>query len=452
MRLNLSDVAQRVGGRLIGRDAIVSAISIDSRETSPGSLFCAIRGATVDGHDFVKDAANAGAVAAMLTREIESPVPCIVVESVETALAKLAKSIRSDFDGAVIGITGSVGKTSTKELLAMALGGRAVALKSEHNLNTEYGVPMTWMQLEDYHRYAVIEMGMRGLGQIRDLCTMCSPHVGIITAIGTAHIGELGSAERIFEAKAEMFESLPPEGTAIAASSADIASLKAKAKCTLLTFGEREQDHARLESVKVDVLANRTSAKIRVLGNSVHVEIPAIGKHQALNAAAALLACWVLGLDVEACASRLRSAELPKDRLTSLTHAGATILVDVYNSSPESCREALAVLRTAPATGKRIAILGDMKELGKFSSDFHESVGKEAAKAADVVVAIGEFAREVIDGAKSVSPGIEVMSFEKASEAVGVLRSLCPGDVVLVKGSRALRLEDILKEAEIVFA
>lgn len=452
MRLTLEEIAERVGGRLVGGDAIVNAISIDSRETTPGSLFCAIRGTKVDGHDFVNAAAEAGATAAMVTREIDSSVPCVVVESIEKALAELTKSVRAQFEGPVIGITGSVGKTATKELLAAALGGNDTVLKSERNLNTEYGVPMTWMQLQSRHRYAVIEMGMRGLGQIKQLCEMCSPRIGIITAIGTAHVGELGSKERIFEAKSELFESLPSDGIAIAPSSADIAKLEKKTRAPLLTFGEDERDHAKLESAHVDIASNRTTARINVFGEVVEVVIPALGKHQGLNAAAALLACRALELGLEECARRLESATLPKDRLTSFTHQGATILVDVYNSSPESCREAIALLKSAEATGKKIAILGDMKELGAFSSELHESVGKVAAKAADLVVGIGEFASDVIRGAMSAETNVETMSLEKPSEAVGVLKSLRPGDIVLIKGSRALQLEDVLKEAEIICA
>lgn len=449
MRLKLRDIQSKVGGTLVGEDVFVDSICIDSRKATPGSLFCAIEGSHLDGHDFVAAAANAGVSAAMVTRQVKHDLPQLVVSSIDSALADLAKSIRATFDGTVIGITGSVGKTSTKEMLASALGSELEVLKTQGNLNTEYGVPKTWMELVPTHRFAVIEMGMRGLGQIRDLCTMSQPQVGMITALGSAHVGELGSLEMIKQAKSELFESLPSGGFAVAPFSADLEYLRSKAVCKVMTFGKEVGADSQVVRCHVDVDSNETSAVLSVRGIEISVRIPAIGLHQAINAAAAMLVCSELGVDLVDAADRLQSARLPNDRLRSVHYRGATILVDVYNSSPESCREALAVLRATKATGNRIAILGDMKELGSLSVELHQGVGREAASIVDKLVAVGDYSHEVVAGAKQVNANIDASAFESSDVIVEAIRSLRAGDVALVKGSRALKLEETLREAEV---
>jgi UDP-N-acetylmuramoyl-tripeptide--D-alanyl-D-alanine ligase len=449
MRLSLRDIQSRVGGTLAGEDVQVDSICIDSRQATSGSLFCAIKGSHVDGHDFVAAAANAGASAAMVTRRVEHEIPQLIVGSIEFALAELAKSIRKSFDGIVIGVTGSVGKTSTKEMLAGALGSRFEVLKTEGNLNTEYGVPKTWMELTPTHRFAVIEMGMRGVGQIRELCKMSQPRVGVITAIGSAHVGELGSLEMIKQAKSELFESLPSDGLAIAPFSADLKYLRSKAACRLLTFGKESGADSRVVSCLVNIERNTTNAVLSVHGREISIAIPAIGAHQATNAAAAMLVCSELEVDLGEAADRLQTTRLPYDRLRRVPYRGATILVDVYNSSPESCREALAVLDTTRDAAKRIAILGDMKELGNLSVEFHQAIGREAAKVVDKLVAVGEFSREMVAGARQVNANIDAGAFESNDIIVQTIRGLRVGDVLLIKGSRALKLEETLREAEV---
>ncbi len=452
MRLKLSEIASRVGGNLFGEDREISSLSIDSRATTESSLFCAVVGARADGHDFIEDAMRSGSVAALVTRKIATTAPLVIVDSVESALELLAKSIRREFLGAPFGITGSVGKTSTKELLATALGDEGSVLKSKGNLNTEYGVPMTWMDLQPAHEFAVIEMGARGIGHIRHLCEMSQPSIGIITSIGTAHIGELGSRAGILQAKAELFESLPENGAAIAPHGTVAEELSGYAKCEMFTFGLQPGADVSVTSVEFNVLNNTTIAGMSVFGEFVKLEIPALGRHQAANAAAAVAACQAAGVDLKKAVSRMAAAEVPRDRLRSVPYNKAIVLVDVYNSSPESCMEALHVLTCSPATGKRIAVLGDMKELGAFSHQLHSEVGLAAASSCDKVVAIGDFAEAVVAGAKEADASFDARAYSSIDAAVAVLKSAEPGDVILIKGSRTLQLEDALAEADVVVA
>jgi len=445
MQFKLSDIAKITGGRWFGKDSVVHGISVDSRQVKKGDLFVAVVGNNADGHDFINDAFNRGATGALVSKEIAGNFPRIRVRSVVCALAKIAGVIRDSFRGKVIGITGSVGKTTTKELLAVALGDSKTVLKSEGNLNTEYGLPITWMKLDKNHRHVVLEMAMRGEGQIAHLCSFSRPHIGVITSIGTAHIGELGSRDAILKAKAELLESLPNDGVAVLPMGDDFVALSRYSKCGVRSFGEDVRADVRVLFSRTCFKDNTTEVEIHIENKRITGRIPGLGRHQAINASAVIAVCMALGIEPQAALNRMQNAELPSDRLRAIECYGATLLVDIYNSSPESCKEALKILLDARGFSRKIAILGDMLELGAFSEGAHREMGRLLSSSdVDVLVTVGELAPWILDEAKRNGYKGKGMSVSSSKEAASFLENLQPGDLVLIKGSRRLQLEKAL--------
>lgn len=445
MQLKLSEIAKITGGKWFGPDRLAHGISVDSRQVKKGDLFVAVVGNNADGHDFIHDAFQRGAVGALVSKEMGKEFPHVRVSSVVHALAEITRMIRDSFHGKVVAITGSVGKTTTKELLAAALGDATTVLKSEGNLNTEYGLPITWMKLEQSHRYAVLEMAMRGKGQIAHLCSFSRPHIGVITSIGTAHIGELGSREEIIKAKAELLESIPKEGLAVLPMGEDFEALSRYANCEVLSFGEQPNADVRVLSSSINLENNTTEIEIEIKNQRFSGRIPGLGRHQANNASAVLAVCIALGIDPQVALKRMQNAELPSDRLRAVECHGATLLVDVYNSSPESCKEALKILSDAKGFFRKIAILGDMLELGAFAENAHREIGKLVSSSdVDVLVTVGELAPWILEEAKAHGYHGIGMSVPSSSEVALILENLTPGDLVLIKGSRRLQLEKAL--------
>ncbi|MEW5883435.1 MAG: UDP-N-acetylmuramoyl-tripeptide--D-alanyl-D-alanine ligase [Armatimonadota bacterium] len=431
----------------------VSGLAVDSREVKPGDLFCAVRGANVDGHDYAEAAMSAGAAGCLVTRDV-GVQPAYIVPDVAEAMASIASAIRDDFKGTVIGITGSAGKTSTKEYLSAALAPFGKVLKSEGNQNTEFGLPMTWMRLDDEHRFVVLEMAMRGLGQIRHLCSFSRPHHGIITSIGTAHIGELGgSPENILRAKLELFESLPEDGVrAYPAEGAFAERLAEAAGASGVSFGEGEEAYARFLIGTMRPPENRTEVLFLVGGQEFAASLPGLGRGMMRNACAALALVSRLGVSVEEAVRGMERATLPPDRLTYVSHQTYGVLVDVYNSSPESCMESLRTLAEVPAD-RRIAVLGEMKELGEESEAAHRRVGAAVAELPIAWLAVvGREAHWIRE--EALARGFEgrVDAFTHAEDAARVFRSMGPGDVALIKGSRAVHMERALEEAGVAYA
>lgn len=448
MQMKLSEIAKIVGGELKGEDGVVNGLSVDSRTVKKGDLFAAVAGKQVDGHEFIETAINKGAVGAMITKDIHNGYSSIKVNSIEDSFAKIANKIRKSFTGPVIGVTGSVGKTTVKELLSAMLGGDDVVLKTPSNMNTEYGVPIAWMMLEKNHKYAVIEMAMRGEGQIAHLCSFSKPTHGIITAIGSAHIGELGSKEAIIRAKSELTQSIPSHGAIVLPYSGDLPILKSYANCKVITFGEHESCDVQVLEHEILFHHNMTRGGWRINGNDLSAQIPGLGGQQVFNVAGCLGVCLGLGFDAENALRNLSRVKLPPDRLRSIAFQKGTILIDVYNSSPESCIKALEVLNEFPVQGKRIAILGDMLELGDFEEKEHTKIGRYVAELnLDVLVGVGEKSRWIVEEAKKRAFLGETSLCETAEEAAQWLLNLQEGDVLLIKGSRALQLENALMKA-----
>ncbi|MBL8069078.1 MAG: UDP-N-acetylmuramoyl-tripeptide--D-alanyl-D-alanine ligase [Armatimonadetes bacterium] len=446
--MRCSEFARRCGGAWSGPgDPEITGFATDSRDAGLGSLFIAIKGDRVDGHAFVAAAASQGAVACLVERDCG--IPQITVDDVESALAAFGRSLRAEFHGPVVGITGSNGKTTVKEFTAAALHPLGTVLKTIGNKNTQYTSPLLWAGLTPDTKAVVVEMGMRGFGQIRHLAGISLPTVGVVTVIGTAHIEKVGSREGIFRAKSELLEALPADGVAIVWREDDFfPDLAAVPKCRTLSFGASHEADCQVVGYRSDQWGKCT-VRLAFKGHEAEVDLPTFGRHQALNAAAAALAATCCGVDFTQAVEGLASADLPGMRLEVLVRQGVTVLVDTYNASPDSTVAALEALAQGPAQGRRLAVLGEMKELGDFTERGHRLVGQALAHSGvDRALLTGGPTRYIYDEARSA--GMKEADMTSLDEldlhrVRAFLDGLEPGDTVLIKGSRALGLESVLE-------
>ncbi len=429
MRLRSSDLAAAVGGRLDGPDVVVDGASIDSRTVQLGQLFVPIV-AERDGHAFVGDALAAGA-AAYLTAVAPVGGTAVVVEDTLVALQAAGRHARGLLAGPVVGITGSVGKTSVKDLLAGALARRRATAASARSFNNELGVPLTLLDAPDGTEVVVVEMGARGLGHIADLCAVAAPTVGVVTRVAAAHTEAFGSLDAIAQAKGELVEALPPEGTAVlVAADQRVAAMAGRTRATVLTFGPGGAVVAEGASLDEEL---RPRFHLRTpWGDVADVVLATRGLHQVDNALAAAAAALACGLAVEDVAAGLAEAELSPWRMDlSVTSGGGRVLNDAYNANPTSTEAALRSLAALPAT-RRVAVLGVMAELGDHAPEAHAAIGSLAAELGVEVVAVGA-------PAYGTAPHVEHVPDPAA--AVALVGPLGPDDAVLVKGSRVAGLE-----------
>ena len=446
MRTRLGDLAGRLGGRTGSPEAIVTGFATDSREVRPGDLFIAIRGGRVDGHNFVRTALARGASACL----VETPVagPNVLVSNVVEALAKMARSYREGFAGPVVGVTGSAGKTTAKEFAAAALGTRGPVLKTKANRNTEITGPLIWADAPEGARSAVIEMGMRGLGQIAHLASFARPTVGVVTNIGWAHVEQLGSRENIAAAKGELFEALPEDGIPIAWAEDEYlwALIAAAGDRELRTFGFGGNADLQISSY-TPVSWTETRLEGVCDGKAWAATIPAAGRHVALSAAAGLLAAVSAGADLSAAAAALAAAALAPLRMEIRHLLGATFVVDTYNASPPAMVASLEALAEMPTGGRRLAVLGHMRELGDEAEDAHRTVGAALARSGvGAAILYGPLMEDLKAGAVSAGMDLDKIVIAPTLDAVReMVRAVRPGDTVLVKASRALELERALE-------
>jgi len=456
-------------------DLEISSAVIDSRLASPGSLFIALPGERGDGHDFIGEAVEKGAVAVIAERvpdirctvlatgelaadpgvwEPAAPV-CFVVPDSLAALQQVAAFWRRQHDVRVMGITGSVGKTTSKEVIAAVLSQRYNTLKSEGNYNNEIGLPLTLLHLTAKHEQVVLEMGMYDLGEIAQLVEISLPQVGVVTNIGPTHLERLGTMERIAQAKTELPRALPP------ADQGGVAILNADDQLVQAMAGETR---ARVFTYGLDPSADLWADGIESEGlegirfclhhgqESIHARMPMLGRHSVHTALRAAASGLVEGLAWGEIVAGLRdqSAQL---RLVAVPGpAGSTILDDTYNSSPASCIAALTVLNELAGLERgvrKIAVLGDMYELGSYEEEAHKVVGRRARDVADLLVTVGSLGRTIGEEAfKAGMPAGSVHSVESNAEATELLLTLIEpapaGDVILVKGSRGLAMEEIV--------
>jgi UDP-N-acetylmuramoyl-tripeptide--D-alanyl-D-alanine ligase len=418
---------------------------VDSRKARRGDLFFALKGDREDGHNFVADAARHGAVGAVVERLTEAEIAEYVVPSPLEALQNLARQRRAARPRLkVVAITGSVGKTTTKELTAAILGTRYPLLKNEGNLNSEIGLPMVLLELSTRHRRAVLEMGMWATGEIRLLCDIAHPDIGIVTNVGPSHMERLGSIEAITNAKAELVESLPPEGVAILnADDPRVMSMVPRTPAHVVTYGLAEDADVRAEDIE-----SRGLAGLRFTLTHGDKRAPAYtrlaGKAMVHNALAAATAAIVDGMELDEIAAALTEAQIPTRLATYPGPNGSTIIDDSYNASPASMRAALDLL--GEVAGRKIAVLGDMRELGAAEADGHREVGAYAANVADEIYAVGELGRSIAEAATDAGHSAVHIVESKDRVAAMLRATLDHGDVVLLKASRALALESVLEE------
>jgi UDP-N-acetylmuramoyl-tripeptide--D-alanyl-D-alanine ligase len=431
----------------------IDHICTDTRHGAEGSLFFALIGENSDGHRYVNNAFAQGAACAVVSdasRNYDGPV--ILVPDTTRALGLLALAYRNRFDIPIIGVTGSIGKTTVKEMLGLIIGAVMPVLISEHNFNTEIGVPYTLFRLTGEHRAAVVEMGMRGAGQIAWLAEITRPTIGLITYIGYSHLELLGSREAIAEAKAELLSRLPVDGTAALPADDDYYALlreRVTPGAEIVSFGTDEKSPDVAYTVLEDS-AERVRGLFSFRGERHEVTINAPGAHLLHNAAAALTAAWLLGIDLKPGIAALASWHGAPGRMAiRRAFCGATVIDDCYNASPESMKSALAAL-SHYKDKNRVAVLGEMRELGPATEAAHRQVAQAAAETEmRLLVTVGDNARLLaseVERLTAGSAGPEIRHFDTTPDAADALPALIKsGDAVLIKGSRALAMERIVK-------
>jgi UDP-N-acetylmuramoyl-tripeptide--D-alanyl-D-alanine ligase len=452
--LTLAEVAHAVGGSthdIPDPQALVTgAVVIDSRKVEPGSLFVAFDGEHVDGHDYAGQAVEAGAVAVLATRPVG--VPAIVVDDVQAAMGRLAKYVIERLGATLVALTGSAGKTSTKDLIAQLLERIAPTVWPAGSLNNEIGLPLTALRADESTRHLVLEMGSRGIGHIRYLTQLTPPRIGVVLNVGTAHIGEFGGREQIALGKGELVEALPAaEAGGIAVLNADdpfVRAMSSRTKARVVLFGEAADADVRAENVRLNDRGQAVFTLVTPTGCS-EVTMRLYGEHHVSNALAAAAVARELGMSVEEIATALSTAgTLSRWRMEVVDRPdGVTVVNDAYNANPDSMRAALRAL-AAMGRGRRTwAVLGEMAELGGESLTEHDAVGRLAVRLnVSKLVAVGgrEAAWLQMGAYNEGSWGEESVHVSDAEAAIDLLRSeLRPGDVVLVKASRSVGLERV---------
>lgn len=473
MLLSLNIILRALGSPESGHAVPITGVVIDSREAYSGALFVARPGERVDGHDFVADAFQRGAVAALVQRDVELPPPAsrldlrdavspaslaelrlpavLRVADSLAALQSLARHWRAAHTPRVIGVTGSVGKTTTKEVTAAVLATRYRTLKSEGNLNNEIGLPLTLLKLTPAHQRAVLEMGLYTAGEIALLCDIARPHVGIVTNVGPVHLERAGSLKAIARGKAELVQALPPAPEGVAILNYDDPWVRPMAEMT----------KARVFTYGLDPAADLWASEIAGLGldgvhfqlhaanETLHVRVPMLGRHSVHTALRAAAVGVVEGLTWEEIIEGLQSGRAQLRLVVVPGPEGSLILDDTYNASPESVIADLNLL--ADLEGRKVAVLGDMLELGDFEEQGHRLVGARAGEVTDLLVAVGDRAGWIAEEAQAAGLAPERISrVSNSEEALLTLRQrIGAGDVVLVKGSRGLRMDRIVAALEV---
>jgi len=455
--LTLADVLAGTGGALVspaGAAIALTSVSIDSRTLAPGALFVAVKGPRFDGHDFLAEAASRGAAAALVHRGAPGPdgLPLVRVADTTRGLSDLARHVRRTAAVQVVGVTGSLGKTTTKDMTAHLLSRRGPALKTEGNLNNQYGLPLTLLRLRPEHASVVLEMGMSAPGEIRALSVLAEPDVATITRVAPVHLEFFASVEAIAEAKAEILEGLRPGGAAVLnGDDPRVRAIGGRFGGRVVWFGRDPRfdvsaGNERAEEGPGSGPSSGQRFSLRVAGRTVDVALPLLGPHFVENFLAAAAAAHVLGMEAGAMAEAAASLRPARHRgeVVRLGEA-VTLLDDCYNSSPEALEAAVVALGLVPG-GRRLAVLGDMLELGESGPALHRERGRALASRVDVVFGVGTLAREIVEGAREAGlPAVALEHFATSAEAASAVPDLVrPGDVVLVKGSRGVRLEVVV--------
>lgn len=445
--MTISQITKAVKGQLLcgKEEAVVHAVTTDSRQAASQTLFIPIIGERFDGHDFIENVWKQGGSAVLTQKEIPLPAEGAVirVENTFEALADLAGAYKKQYPVPTVAVTGSVGKTTTKDMLASVLGKKYCALKTQGNFNNEIGVPLTIFRLEKEHQAAVIEMGMSGFGEIRKLASVAQPDVAVITNIGMSHIEKLGSQEGIFKAKMEVAEQFGPDQILIVnGDDSFLSATKGKGKYKVLYYGihNPENDVSAKNIINAGIEGVRFTACVE--GKEYPVVVPVAGEHNVYNALSAICVGRCFQIPMEQILQGIADFELTAMRMSVEEKHGITVINDCYNASPDSVRAALAVLEGAPGR-RKVAVLGDILEMGSFAREAHQQLGKSVAeKKVDVLITAGENASHLAKAAEE--EGVTVYAFQTTEEACAFVKTQVKrGDAVLIKASRGMKFETI---------
>lgn len=448
--LSADDLASLTGGRLLARsERPIRGGAVDSRLVTAGQLFVALPGERTDGHLHLDEAVARGAAALIVTRNVEGParsgdVTIVRVADALAALGAVAAGWRRRFRPLVVGVTGSIAKTSTKEAIAAVLAGELRTLKSEGNQNNEVGLPLTLLRLGPEHEAAVLEMGMYVSGEIADLAALARPSIGVVTAVQPVHLSRIGTIEAIERAKGELLEALPPDGTAVLnADDPIVTRMDARSVARAVRYGFAEAADVRATDVES---AGASGMRFRLVTRAGErgVAVPVLGRLSVHNATAAAAVGLATGLGLDAIVAGLEGGWGAPHRVELVRLRGLTVIDDSYNASPGSVTAALELLAGLP--GRRVAILGTMLELGDAHDEGHRAVGGAAAGVAELLVVVGPEAGGIVEGAleAGLDPG-RIHTATDADEALDVLRPrLRDRDVILVKASRGIALDRVV--------
>ncbi|MBI4126920.1 MAG: UDP-N-acetylmuramoyl-tripeptide--D-alanyl-D-alanine ligase [Deltaproteobacteria bacterium] len=451
---SVDDIVKATGGALLqaGTPSVkITGVSHDTRATLGSTLFVAIPGPRFDGHTFVAEAARKGAVAALVSHVVAAPpsMALIKVEDTIRALGDLAHAWRQKFSVPCVAITGSNGKSTTKQMATAIASELGDVLATEGNFNNLIGLPLTLFRWRDHHRAAILEMGMNTPGEIQRLTEITRPTVGLITNVTAAHLERLGSVEAVARAKGELFDTMGKEAIAIINDEDPWAKkLGAAFRGRCIHYGMQNESDVRfchMETPAFDTTTFTVAAKEK----EVTITLPVMGVHNVLNAMAAIAIGEALGVDLERAAKRLQSFKPMAMRFEQIQLAnGVRLIHDAYNANPESMTAALTTIATAKRAGRFIAVLGDMLELGAASAKLHRDVGTKAVQCGvDQLYAVGRFAAAMVDGARSAGMKNGQARAEQELDAVkdDVLGTLKTGDVILVKASRGMKFERLVE-------
>ncbi|MDX1657261.1 MAG: UDP-N-acetylmuramoyl-tripeptide--D-alanyl-D-alanine ligase [Nitriliruptorales bacterium] len=448
--LDARAIAAATSGDLRGDGARVArTVATDSRQIEGDALFVALRGENADGHDYIDEAVANGAVIVLSERPVEvATATVVVVDDTWQGIGQVAAAVRDRVDPRAVAITGSVGKTTTKDLTAAAVGAGRPTVAAQGSFNNELGVPLTLLALEADSEVVVSEVGARGVGHIAELMPLVRPDIGIVTAVAGVHLELFGDIDAIETAKGELVEALPAGGTAILNGNDErVSRMATRTDAAVLRYGTPDEAVATIDFAATEVTLDRVARPTftaRTPWGEVRTTLPVAGRHQVMNALAALAAAGTLGVDLEAAAGALRDAPVSEWRGEVIEAGGVIVLNDAYNANPTSVRAAVDMLQSVERTGSTWAVLGVMAEIGDTHERDHRDTGREAVeRGVDHLIVVGEDAAAMAEGGRAAG-GDDVRRVSDADEALSLVRDeVEDGDVVLVKASRVGGLEAV---------